>query len=89
MTDLKMSDLNERIARAKGWTRAREPNWSGNIADAWELMKEMRADLMEFAITPHYERHGGWCFEFLDGGRYESGTAPEAICLAWLAIHEK
>ncbi len=64
------------------------PDWSGSIADAWELVEELRnlgpTDLATL-------KDGGWQCNCLRHGSSISRKAPtaqEAIALAWLAVNE-
>lgn len=111
-----MSDLNERIAKVKGWYNTpsgwarinsdgvtalsagdvyKTPDWSGNIADAWELVGEIQETGRSVSVNspvPGYYTWDvrGWNDKTNDGRYIAHGEdAPEAICLAWLAIHEK
>ena len=108
--------LNERIAKVKGWEyfparksacpsrdfyQGDEKNWSGSIADAWELVREIQAHNpgWRFSILGGDTRFNGWKAEFFGhidpsqdyGQRHASeqaATLPEAICLAYLAVME-
>ena len=102
-----MSTINERIARVKRWhyhgegyaspVKSTGPlrDWSGSIADAWELVEEMRPEVgnieinvdcdacMVTILTATEEPH------LLEGINVCANDAPEAICLAWLAVMEE
>ena len=72
------------------------PNWPESIADAWELVEEMRANhfsikLMAWdhtdkwvVIMHHRQGHD----EKIPDDEIESDTAPLAICLAYIAWKE-
>lgn len=63
-----------------------QKDWQHSIADAWELVEEMTYQVR--AVRPPKPARGGYLVEMLNGRDQIADTAPEAICLAWLSIHE-
>ena len=98
-----MSTINERIARVKRWhyhgegyaspVKSTGPlrDWSGSIADAWELVEEMTSEPSYVCIESPLVGENKWrCSVDEPNAIYKDApTAPEAICLAWLAVMEE
>lgn len=96
MTD---QELNERVAKARGWKKRGEdwwsppegglgdplPKWSTEIAAAWELVPLISRFCL---INDH--REDGCSVEFEVGEEMDIAvgeTAPRAICNAYLVVH--
>ena len=70
------------------------PDWSGSIADAWELVEEItdqitRGKMRNKSPALWFDKTSElWC---CDIGKHSAfgKTAPEAICLAYLAVKEE
>lgn len=86
---------HEPPAYRRGWRhphgsrrRVLPKNWSGSISDAWELVEEVSAGAGLCVTRLQYDGED-WVCVLGSGKARRADTAPEAICLAWLAIHEK
>jgi hypothetical protein len=68
------------------------PNWSVSIADAWELVEEMKRYRLHVKIkanpTNDYEFSCSVESNEYNFKEYRADTAPRAICLAYIAYKE-
>lgn len=62
------------------------PHYSSKIQDAWPLFEELQSgslhNLNKYWICEFFNPDTNQCED------WDAGTAPEAICLAWLAFKE-
>lgn len=59
------------------------PAWDTSIAAAWELVEEMDAAYVAVRLS-NKGMHGYW-WAYVEDVTVQATTAPEAICLAYLA----
>jgi hypothetical protein len=92
--------LNERIARLRGYRYdaladkagvLRQHDWSGSIADAWDLVAQMGAaghDIRIEYMPREVDENSVWFVQFSSAAAL-ADTAPAAIAAAYLAAMEE
>jgi hypothetical protein len=101
-----MSTLNERIAACKKWRHVLvtqdgavyekfsmlpRKDWSGSIADAWDLVAQMGAaghDIRIEYMPREVDENSVWFVQFSSAAAL-ADTAPAAIAAAYLAAMEE